>query len=102
MAPPRIVSVALGKQSECIDEAGVDEGLKSRALLIGETLLAAIGLGIRKIEFGMGNIEVTAKYDGLGFFQLFAICEEGRIPMLVPQGEPAQVVLGIRRINGDH
>src|SRR5271155_556425 len=102
MAPPRIVAIALGEQAECIDETSVDKSLKSRALLIGESFLAAIRFRIRKIQLGVRDIQIAAKYDGLGFFQLFAIREERRIPMLVPQGEPAQIVLGIRRIHGDN
>src|SRR5580693_7546580 len=102
MAPPRVVAVALGEQAECVDEAGVDKSLKSRAFLIGESLLAAVRLRIRKVELGVRDIQVAAKYNGLGFFQLFAIREKSRIPMLVPQSEPAQVILGIRRIHGDH
>src|SRR5580704_11572104 len=102
MAPPRIVAIALGEQAERIDETRVDEGLKSRALLIRESLLAAIGLRVRKVELRMRDIEIAAKYDGFGFLQLLAVGEKCRIPMLVSQRQPAQVVLGIGRIDGHH
>src|SRR6202044_285542 len=102
MAPPGIVAIALGEQAEGVDEAGVDKSLESRALLVGESLLAAIGFRIRQIKLGVRDIQVAAKYDRLGLLQLFAIGEKRRIPMLVPQGEPAQVILGIRRIHSDH
>src|ERR1700722_9469113 len=102
MAPPGIVALALGEHAECIDEAGVDKSLKSGALLIGESFLAAVGLRIRKIKLGVRDIEIAAKYDGLGFFQLLAVSEKRRIPMLVAQSEPAQVVLGVRGIHSDH
>src|SRR5580692_1151188 len=102
MAPPRIVAIALGEQAERIDETGIDECLKSGPLLIRETLLAAIGLWIREIKLGVRDIQVAAKYDRLGLFQLFAIREKSRIPLLVAQREPAQVIFGIRCIDGDH
>src|SRR5258708_17452457 len=102
MAPPRIVAIALGEQAERIDKAGVDEGLKSRALLIRESLLAAIGFRVREVQLRVRDIEIAAKYDGFGFLQLLAIGEKCRIPMLVPQRQPAQVVLGIGSIDGDH
>jgi len=101
VAPPRIMPIALREQPESVDESGIDKSLESRLLFVGESLLAAIRLRIRKIKLSVRDIQVTAKNDGLGFFQLFAIREKSRIPMLVPQSEPAQVILGIRRIHGD-
>src|ERR1700685_2650204 len=102
MDPPRVVAVALREHAERVDEGGVDKSLEPRAFLVGDSLLAAIRLRIREVKLGVRDIQVAAKYDGLGFFQLFAIREKSRIPMLVAQSEPAQVVLGIRRIHGDH
>src|SRR5665213_530223 len=99
MAPPRIVAIALGEQAEGIDEARVDKGLESRAFLVCKSLLAAIRLRIRKIKLSVRDVQIAAKNDRLGFFQLFAIRQKSRIPMLVPQSEAAQVVFGIRRIH---
>src|SRR5580698_493350 len=96
------MAIALGEHSEGIDKAGVDESLKSGTFLVGKSFLAAIRLRVRKVKLGVRDIEVAAEYDGLGFLQLLAIREEGGIPLFIAQREPAQVVLGIRRIHGDH
>src|ERR1700684_4289320 len=101
VTPPRIVAVALCEEPERIDEACIDEGLKTGALFIGKTLLAAIWLGVRKIKLGMGHVQVAAKYDGFGFSQVLAVGEKRRIPMLMAQRQPAQVVLGVGRVHRD-
>src|SRR5260221_13739316 len=61
VTPPRVVTISLSEQPERIDESGIHQILKSLAFLIGKPLLAAIRLGIRKIELGMRYIQVAAK-----------------------------------------
>src|SRR5271165_400857 len=99
MTPPRIMSIALREQPKGIDEAGIHEILESGALLVRETLLAAIGFRVGQIEFGVRDIEVAAKNDRLGFFQLLAIGEKGRIPLFEAQTQAAQIILGVRRVD---
>src|SRR3984893_2917627 len=101
MTPPRVVPVTLGEQPKGVDEACLHEILESLALFVGETLLAAIRLGVGQIELGMRHIEVAAKNDRLGLFELLAIGEKGRIPVFVSQRQAAKVVLGVRRVNRD-
>src|SRR5258707_6237814 len=73
ITPPRLVAIALGEQAERVDEAGVDEGLKSRALLIRASLLAPIGLRIRKVKFRVRDLQIAANYAGLRFLQQLSI-----------------------------
>jgi len=96
------MSVALCEQPERIDETGVHEVLKSRALLVGEPLLAAIGLGVGQIELGVRDIEVATENDRLRAFQLPAVREKCRIPVFEAKRQAAQVVLGIRCVDRHH
>src|SRR3984893_3565853 len=102
MTPPRIVAVSLREEPERIDEPRVHHILKSLALLVGESLFPAVRLGIGKIEFGVGNVQIAAKNDRLARLELLAIGKERRVPMLEAQIQPAEVALGIWRIHGDH
>src|SRR3984957_20062959 len=90
VTPPRVVPVALRKQAKGIHESRIHDVLESRALFVRETLLAAIRFWVGQIRLGMRDIEVAAENDRLGFFQLPAIREEGRIPVLEPQCHAAE------------
>ena len=76
MAPPRVVPIALGKYTKAIHKARVDEGLKAGALLVGETLLAAIRFRVRKVQFGVRDVQIAAENHRLGFLQRF--CQYAR------------------------
>ena len=95
------MAVALREQAEGVDEAGVDEVLEALALLVRETLLAAVGLGIREVELGVRDVEVAAEDHRLLLLELLAVGEEGRVPVLVPQLQARQVVLGVGRVHRD-
>lgn len=56
---------ALLENTEGIHEARVDEVLKPGPLLIGETLLAAIGLWVGQIEFGVSDGDDAVAFRGL-------------------------------------
>src|SRR5262245_52300193 len=92
VAPPRIVSVALGEDPERVDEARIQEILKAFALLLGEPLLAAVRFRIREVELRVRDIQVAAEDHRFFLLQLLAVCEECGIPVLVPQRQSAQVV----------
>ena len=93
--------VALGEDSEGVDETGIDEVLEALALLVGEALLAAVGLGVGEIQLGMRDIQVAAEDHGLLLLQQLAVGKEGRVPVLVAQCQPAEVFLGIGGIHRD-
>ena len=95
------MAVALCEESEGIDEAGVHEILEPRALLVRETLLAAVRFRIREIEFGVRDVEITAEDHGLLLVELFAVGEECGIPVFMSQLEPREVVLGVRSVDRD-
>src|SRR6185312_16346599 len=99
VAPPAVVAVALLEEAQGIDEACIDVALKARPLLVGEALLAAVGFGIGQIELGVRPIEVAAEDHGLFLLELPHVAQERGIPVLVPQGEAAEVVLGIGRVD---
>src|SRR5271170_2858871 len=101
IAPPGVVTVALLEQAEGIDEAGVDEVLESLALLVGEALLAAIGLRIRQIELGVRDVQIAAKNDRLVALEPPAVVEERRVPVLVAQLQSAEIVFGVRGVYRD-
>src|SRR6185437_9509774 len=101
LTPPGVVPVALLEQAEGVDEARIEEVLKALALLVGEALAAAVGLGIGEIELGVRHIQVAAENDRLAPFELAAVGEEGRIPVAEPQLQAAQVILRIGGIDGD-
>ncbi len=100
MRPPRIETVAFMKEAERVDESNINEVLKTLAFLIGETFQADIFLWSSKIVRRMGYVQVTAEYDWLALFELFAIGQKGRIPLLVAKGDAAQIVLCVRSIDG--
>src|ERR1700678_2807746 len=102
MAPPRVVPIALREHAERIDEARVHEILESGALLVRESLLAAIGLGIGQVELGVRHIQIAAENDRLLLFQLLAIGEKGRIPVFETQRQAAEVILGVWRVDRHH
>src|SRR5664279_2937491 len=64
--PPRVVTVALVKEAERVDESGVDEVLEALALLCRETLFAHVGFGIGEIVGSVRDVEVATKDDRLG------------------------------------
>ena len=76
------MAVALREHPEGVDESGIDEILKSAALLVRESLLAAVRLGIGQIELGVGDVEVAAEYDRLAPLELAAIGEDMRQPYI--------------------
>lgn len=104
VAPPAVVAIALLKHPQRVGKAAGDEAIKPAAFLFGEALFAAIGLGVGQVVLGVGDIQVAAEDHRLGVavfagFELLAIRQKGRIPGLA-QRNAAEVVLGIRRING--
>src|SRR6266568_475416 len=102
MAPPSIKTIALFEQPQRVNKASIKEILEALALFACKTFFAAIRLGISQVVFGVSYIEVAAKHDRLAFLKLSAVGQKGWIPVLVPQAEPAQIVLGIWRVHSHH
>src|SRR5271170_1242762 len=76
VTPPRIMPVALGEKPKRVDESRVDKSLEARAFLVGKALFAAIWFWVGKVQLGMRDVEIAAKYHRLGCFQLLAISQE--------------------------
>ena len=67
------------------DESAVEEGLKPRTLLVGETVLALVRLRIGEVEPRVCDVEIAAEDHRLFLVELFAPGEERGIPMLMAQ-----------------
>src|SRR5690348_7301076 len=70
MAPPSVVAFTLMEQTECIYKTGIHEVLETLALLIGKTFLAYVAFVVCQVIGRVRHIQVTAKNDRLGFFEL--------------------------------
>ena len=95
------MAVALGEETEGIDEAGVDERLEFRALFVGEPGVLAVGLRVGQIQFGVRDIEIATDNDRLFLLQLFEVSAEGGFPLLGPVVETREFALGIRGVDID-
>src|SRR6185312_15724900 len=98
-APPGVMAIALLEQPEGVHKPRIHQVLESLALLLGKALAAAIGLRVGQIELGMGDIEIAAEDHRLGLLEAPAVGEKGRVPVLVPQQQTAQVILRVGGVN---
>ena len=57
------------EETQRVDKSGLHEFPKAGPFLIGEPFLSLVGSRVRQIEFGMGDIEISAENHGLLFFQ---------------------------------
>src|SRR5882762_1609098 len=112
MAPPGVEAVALLKEAQGVDEAGVEEGLKAGAFLGSVAFFAFVGLGAGEVVWSVGHVEVAAEDDRFGEagaaldpefagLEAFAVLEEGGVPMIVAEGNAAEVVFGVGGVDGD-
>lgn len=95
------MAVSLGEEAEGVDEAGLEEGLEAGALLVGEAMGLVIGAGVGKVFLGVGDIEIAAEDNGLFLLELFAVGQEGRIPMLPAHVQAGEFALAVGGVNGD-
>ena len=100
VGPPGVVAGLLVEHPEAVYEAGVQEVLEALALLVGEAGLALVGLGVGEVDLLVGNIQVAADRDGLLLLQGLQVVEEGLVPLLVAEREPAQESARGRRPQG--
>src|SRR5690606_13695551 len=70
LVPPGVVTGALLEEAKRIDEARIEEVLKSFALFVREPLLASIRFRVRKIELGVRDVEIAAEDHRLLLFEL--------------------------------
>ena len=101
VAPPRVVAVALGEETESVDKAVVDQRLKFRPFLVGKTGVFPVGPGVGQIVFGVRDIEVAANDDRLFLFQFFEVRAKSGLPLLSAIFQAGQFALGIRRVDID-
>src|SRR2546427_300372 len=59
MTPPCVIALTLLEESECINKAGVNEVLESRALFLGKALFAFIRLIVCKIIRRMRDVKIA-------------------------------------------
>src|SRR5665213_3061487 len=95
MRPPRVVTVAFVKDPEGVNEARVQEVLKALTLFARVAPLANVGFGVREVVRRVRDVQVAAENDGLGFFELFDVMQEGGIPLRVSKGDPLEFVLRV-------
>src|ERR1035437_1421318 len=89
------------KNSKGVYKSCIDEFLKSFALFFCKTLQTFVFFWTCKIIGSMRNIQIAAKNNWLIFFELFAICEKCRIPLLVAKGNAAKVILCIWSVHSN-
>ena len=99
VAPPRVVAVALGEETESVDKAVVDQRLKFRPFLVGETGVFSVVPGIGQIVFGVRDIEVAANDDRLFLFQCFEVRAKSGLPLLSAIFQAGQLALRIRGVD---
>src|SRR3989338_9493263 len=87
VGPQCVVAATFDKKTECVDESRTDDRIDALTLFFCETVLALIGLWVRKIFRCMRYIEVPAENNGLFLFKLFAEGEKCRVPVLVAESE---------------
>src|SRR3989344_4267420 len=68
MTPPRVVSIAFGKNSKRIYEASADYVLNTFALFFSKPFIFHIFFWAGEVVFGVSNVEVATKYYRLIFF----------------------------------
>ena len=102
VAPPGVVSWAFGKKAKCVDEASFEYRVDALALLSSVAVLAFICFGIGQVIGRMGSVKVATEDDRLVLLELFHVCQEGWVPLLVAQFEPTKVGFGVWGIRRDH
>src|SRR5690606_28597096 len=63
-APPGIMSWAALEDAKRIHEPTLEQSREIGPLLVGEPGVAAVGAGVRQVDLGVGDIEVTTKDHG--------------------------------------
>ena len=94
VAPPRVGDVVGVKGAEGVDESAAEQGGELLALFVGESCIAAVGLGVLQVDFLMCHVHVAAHDDGLLCVELLQIGLEVVFP---PHAvvEPSESVLGV-------
>src|SRR6266478_7206767 len=80
--PPGVMAAAFLKFAEGVQKARFDEGAETRPLLGREPMVAQVGFGMGKVQFGVGDIEIAAKDRRLPPRQLLDVAEEFAVPLL--------------------
>ena len=78
--PPRVLHAVGIKGTEGIGETAGQEVGEGLALLVGETGIAAVALGILQVNLLVGHIQVATEDDGLHGIELFQIAAESILP----------------------
>ena len=54
--------------AKAVDKAGLDDGVETGSLFVSKARVLSIRLWVGEINFGVGDVEVTAKDNGFYFF----------------------------------
>ena len=99
VAPPRVgVRLVRMQGAERVREAGVQQLLELRALLGAEAGVADVALRVFQIDLRRGNVHVPADDDRLVPVERADELAERIVPAH-PVFQPAQAVLGVRRVD---
>ena len=101
MAPPRVMSVALCKKTECVNKTCVNKCLHPLSLFFCEPMFALVLFWIRQVIWRVRDIKIPADNNWFSPLQFFAIGEKCRVPMLMAKRKAAQIRLGVGSVNID-
>ena len=69
VGPPCIAFGGIGVEvAKAVDKAGLDDGVETGSLFVSKARVLSIRLWVGEINFGVGDVEVTAKDNGFYFF----------------------------------
>ena len=101
VAPPAVGLPHVGiEMTESVGEARSQKGGHLLALLIGETRIATVGLGVLEVYFQMRHVHVAAHDDGFSLVQPFQVGSEVLLPLHAVV-ESAKPVLTVGHIDID-
>ena len=96
VGPPAVGHLIGMKRAEGVDEAIAQQLRHALALLVGESGIAAVSLGVLDIYLLVGHVHVAADHDRFLLVQFVEIGLEVVLPVHSVV-EPAQLVLRVRR-----
>ena len=101
VGPPRVGSSEVGvEMAEGVGETAIEQECELVALLLGETGVAEVGLGVLDVYLMVGDVHIAADDDGFLLVEPADKLTEGIVP-LHAVGQAAQAILGVGGIDGD-
>jgi len=96
------VAAARLEVAERVDEAGGQQAVEARALLVGEAGVAAVGAGVGQVDLPVRDVQVAAEDHRLALLEGAQVLQERRIPLLLAELQPGQLALHVGRVHRDH